>query len=77
MLLHQLFSFNSFGFCGKELKNFCDMTDMLALLSDSAAVVYGTVMDYSALISSDAAPLMTTSISLDSPPEVEDLKSEY
>ena len=33
-----IFDFISFCCCGRELKNVCDMIDMLALVSNSAVV---------------------------------------
>ena len=72
------FGFSSFSFCGNELKNICDITDTLAPVSNSSVVVHCcTVMKYSALIPSDKASLMITSISSNSQSKLEDIKSEY
>ena len=70
------FGFSSFSFCN-ELKNICDMNDTLAPVSTSAVVVYCcTAMEYFTLIPSDEASLITTSISLDSQSELEDMISK-
>ena len=39
MTVH-VFDLSSFSFCDKVSKNFCEMTDMLAPVSNSAVVVY-------------------------------------
>ena len=72
------FGFGNFSFCGKEVKNFCDITDTLEPMSNSVVVVHCcTVMQYSTLIPSEEASFMITSISLNSQSELADIKSEY
>ena len=35
-----VFDDGSYGCCGREMKNFCDMTDMLAPVSNSTIVAH-------------------------------------
>ena len=54
-----VFDFRSFGFCSRELKNFCDMTDMLVPMLNSAAVIHcWTVKWHVALTPSMEASVM-------------------
>ena len=60
------------------MKKFCDMTDILVHVSNSAVIVHcWTAMGYSALILSEKVSLMMTSMSLSSQSDVEDIKLEY
>ena len=74
----QGFGFSNYGFLVIELKFFCDKTDTLSPVSNSAVVVhYYTVMEYSVLVPSKETSLMATSISLNSQSTLEDMKSEH
>ena len=73
-----VFGFNSFIFCGKELKICCDMADMLVPVSNNAVVVHcWTVMWYIALIPSKEFSAITMAISVNSQSDVDHIKLEY
>ena len=69
---------SSFGFYGRELKNFCSMTDMLTPVSNSDVVMHcWTVIWCLELIPYMAALLMIMATSVDSKSKLCDVKPEH